>query len=260
MQDTIIEASIRNRRHATPALLSVIIPAYNERETMSEVLDAVLRERSSKEIIVVDDGSQDGTDDIIGEWVDRNPNLNSHTDRLVWLRQTENRGKGAALRNAIRFAEGVYVVTQDADLEVDPSAYGELIEPLLKGEAAFVIGYRKSQFSPNRLFHAGGVWLLGRAVWLFYGYSVRDAACCFKVLSLNNLKNMKLSSSGFEICPELIAKSARMNLSLAQISVDYVPRSLKQGKKLRLIKDGLKSFITLWRYRTWRASQTSGMP
>lgn len=232
-------------------LLSVIVPAYNEPQTVGPTLDAVLAEETSKEVIIVDDGSDNETAQSIGAWAEANVELNTRTGRMLWLRLSRNTGKGAAIRHGLQFASGKYVVVQDADLEVQPSAYATLLGPLMNNHADLVIGRRRGLFFGSRILHAGGVWLLNQLVRFLYRYRVHDASCCFKVLSLKNMRAMRLESDGFEFCPEVIAKASGMGLRLAEVDVTYTPRSHGHGKKLKLVRDGIIAVKTLWHFRHW---------
>lgn len=283
MASSITKADVVVRIDAEP-LLTLIVPVYNEQATVAAVLDAVTAEPTTKEIIVVDDGSSDGSDSAIGEWFIssaawREPAgsgsnvCGPHADairltgpqadaerltttvRFIWIRHAENAGKGTAIRTALAFANGEYVVVQDADLEVSPSAYPTLLRPLLSGEADLVMGRRRGLMPRGRLFLASGVRLLNLTTRLLYQYRVADAACCFKVLARENLTEMRLECERFEFCPEVLAKAARMKLRLAEVDVEYKPRGDRSGKKLRLVKDGIAALQTLWRLRRWQLNE-----
>lgn len=238
---------------AEPSLpiLSVVVPVFNESTTLTKAVERVLEEPTRKEVIIVDDGSDDGTAEILEEWGRNIFSLNDSTVRIVVLRHVENRGKGRAIRTALSVAEGQFVIVQDADLELSPSCYAALLAPLLSGTAQLVIGRRRRAGGAGSI-HAIGIAALGLVVRALYGYNVQDPACCFKVLSLDNLRRMDLDGERFEFCPEVIAKGARLGLKLQQVDVAYVPRRADEGKKLRLVKDGIKAIQTLLRNRRWQ--------
>lgn len=233
--------------------LSVIIPVYNEVNTILDVLNRVISEPTSKEILIVDDGSTDGTRQRLEQWQSTwSPTQQTaHVRRVEFLSHPSNRGKGAAIRTGLARAAGEFVIVQDADLEVSPAEYPWLLQPLLAGEADFVIGYRARASGSARLAHSTGIQLLNTLVRVLYGISVRDEACCFKVLRTHDLRRMKLECSHFEFCPEVVAKAARLKLRFAEVPITYTPRDASGGKKLRL-RDGLQALWTLWKYRGWR--------
>lgn len=232
--------------------VTVVIPSYNEAATLIEVLERVVAEGTPKEIVIVDDGSTDSTIQRLDEWqADRCPELSPHVSRVVVVRHIQNRGKGAAIRSALAEATAEFLVVQDADLEVSPQEYPDLLKPLQANEADLVVGYRTQVARAFRLFHRLGIVMLNWQVRLLYGVSVRDEACCFKVLKTEDLKRMQLECSRFEFCPEVIAKAARLKLRFAEVPVDYLPRGASGGKKLRL-RDGLLAMWTLWKYRRWK--------
>jgi len=240
------------------ATLSVIIPVYNEANTILDVLQSVIREPTSKEIVVVDDGSTDGTVERLEQWQSNwiSTSETAHIRRIVFLRHPANRGKGAAIRTGLDAAAAEFVIVQDADLEVSPAEYPWLLQPLLAGEADFVIGYRSHVSGSNRLAHGTGILLLNTLVRVIYGVSVRDEACCFKVLRTHDLRRMGLECSRFEFCPEVVAKAARLKLRFAEVPITYTPRDASGGKKLRL-RDGLQALWTLWKYRRWKSLDSS---
>ena len=238
-------------------LLSVIVPVFNEAATVAQALTALLEELTPKEIIIVDDGSTDTTAGVVESWESSVPGMAHSAGRIICIRHPVNRGKGSAVRTALEHATGRFVVVQDADLEVQPDCFPKLLKPLCDGTADFVIGYRRNSRKSSAVFHWFGVKLLGIVTRLLYGYRVHDAACCYKVLSLENLRAIQLEADRFEFCPEVLAKVCRMKLRISQVPVDYFPRSIRNGKKLRLLKDGWKAVQTLFRYRLWSPSRDS---
>jgi hypothetical protein len=125
------------------------------------------------------------------------------------------------------------------------------MRPLLEGRADFVLGRRRNLLIRSTWTHGVGVLLLNLLVRGLYGYNVTDAACCFKVVPRHQLLAMDLEAKAFEFCPEVVAKASRLGLRLTQVDVDYAPRRMSEGKKLRLVSDGLDAVRTLWQYRHW---------
>ncbi len=233
-------------------LLSVIVPIFNEQETLLRLISQVAEESTDKEIILVDDGSSDKTSETIAIWLQTEKLLPQHIARIVWLEHRKNMGKGTAIRSGLNVASGEYVVVQDADLEVSPTDYPQLIEPLVRNQAEFVIG---SRVYPNRnalSAHRLGVQLLNCMVWLLYGYKLSDSACCFKVLKRTDVLDMALQCRRFEFCPEIISKASHMGLKVKEVEVSYFPRTVVDGKKLHLLRDGIHALITLLRFCFWR--------
>lgn len=233
-------------------LLSVVVPIYNESATLNHLLNKLFKEKTSKEIILVDDGSDDRTLEVMESWLETVPELNAQTFRIVLLCHNRNHGKGAAFRSGLSVACGRYTLPQDADLEVSPTEFPRLLEPLESKRAEFVVGARIPRANGRFSFHRWGVMVLNSLVRILYGYRMSDSACCFKVLKTSDLRRMNLRCERFEFCAEVISKASRMGLAMAEVEVDYWPRSADEGKKLRFFKDGLRAIATLLWYRSWR--------
>ncbi|MDR7543511.1 MAG: glycosyltransferase family 2 protein [Armatimonadota bacterium] len=223
-------------------LLSVIIPAYNERATIEELVRRVCAERTDKEIIVVDDGSTDGTLDVLRRL---NGDLGA---QMRVLPQPANAGKGAALRRGFREARGEVVLVQDADLEYDPRDYPRLLAPLLRGEADVVYGSRvlgrnSRGTSGQRL----GNWAL--TVWAnaFTRLGLSDVCVCYKVFRRDVLERLDLREDRFGFDPEVTVKIARGGWRIREVPISYRPRTRAEGKKVRL-KDALTSLWCVVRY------------
>ena len=244
-----IGGDLATARKASP-LLTVIVPAYNEVDTIDESLSRVLAAPCEKQIIVVDDGSQDGTVERLAEWESRGAGIEVYCHR-------QNRGKGSAIRTALEHANGMFVIIQDADLEYDPQDYGRLLEPLLAGRADVVYGARplgpsRADTLQRNIFNLG-VFVLNFAVRRLYGRTLTDEATCYKVFPTSLLWAMCLECERFEFCPEVTAKACRLGLRIEEVPIGYKPRGIEQGKKIRL-RDGIDAILTLWRYRNWQGT------
>lgn len=231
--------------------LSVIVPVYNEESTIGEVVERVLQVPFDKEVIIVDDGSVDQTGPIVERM--RQANL----DVVRVYSSPVNFGKGAAIRIGLRFATGDVVIIQDADLELDPKEYEKLIEPIAAGKTNVVYGSRFLKRNSNIPFKT---WLVNRALALtanvLYNTRITDEATAYKVFRIETVRQIPLGCIGFEFCPEITAKLTRMGEQILEVPVDYNPRTNQQGKKLRMIRDGTRAVLTLFRYRFWKpASQ-----
>lgn len=227
-------------------LLTVIIPAYNEALTIDALLRRVFATPEQKQVVVVDDGSRDGTGHVLREW-EGYPNL-------TLLRHPDNRGKGAAIRTGLKHARGRFTVVQDADLEYDPGEYSRLLAPLVAGQAEVVYGSRYlGGGAPDRppwTFNRLGVAALNLWLRLLYGVRLTDEATCYKVFPTEILWRMDLACEGFEFCPEVTAKASRLGLRILEVPISYHPRGRREGKKIRW-RDGVTAAAALWRYRNW---------
>jgi glycosyltransferase involved in cell wall biosynthesis len=227
-------------------LLIVIVPVYNEVQTLETILDRVYDSPVDKQIIVVDDGSTDGTAELLRQLAECSP-IEAHFHQA-------NCGKGRAIRTALEFAIGRYTIIQDGDLEYDPQDYHKLLEPLLSGEADVVYGSRylnhSNDFSGRRTFDLG-VKLLNFVVWLLYGKRITDEATCYKIFLTDTLRAMDLKCERFEFCPEVTAKACRLGLRFIELAIHYSPRSICDGKKIR-VADGVAALQILWSRRRWR--------
>jgi Glycosyl transferase family 2 len=225
--------------------LTVIVPVYNEEATLAEQLQRVDGSFPDKEVIVVDDGSTDGSAAILSSWKTRKG--------FLIVRHSVNTGKGAAIRSALPYARGRFTIIQDADMENDPQDYDRLIQPLLANQAEVVYGSRYLQATGGQahwtLFRLG-VSVLNFAVRLLYGVRLTDEATCYKVLPTSQLRRMKLECQRFEFCPEVTAKACRLGLRILEVPIKYTPRGTLGGKKLRLV-DGWHALVTLWKWRSW---------
>lgn len=208
-------------------LLSVIIPVYNEQATVDTLLRRVVSAPyPDKEIIVVDDGSVDGTVPILERW--------AATGSVILLRHAQNRGKGAAVRTGLARARGEITLIQDADLEYEPAEYPRLIEVIRRGTGDVVYGsrYLRPAISLPWTGFRLAVSLLNALVRLLYGQRLTDEATCYKAFRTNLLRGLKLQSVRFELCAELTAKVCRSGVRIVEVPVTYRPRTREQGKKI----------------------------
>ena len=221
--------------------LSVVMPAYNERETIEEVLDAVLASPFTAEVLVIDDGSTDGTRDILQKL---------HDPRIRVLLQPHNQGKGAAIRRGFEEATQPFVIVQDADLEYDPGEYGKLLEPLLSGDADVVYGSRFLSDRPHRVlyfWHSLGNKFLTLASNMFTDLNLTDMETCYKVFRREVLDSFTLEENRFGIEPEMTAKIAAGRWRVYEVGISYHGRTYQEGKKIGW-KDGVRAIYCITRY------------
>jgi glycosyltransferase involved in cell wall biosynthesis len=223
--------------------LSIIVPVYNEERTVALLLKRVSSVRLPglrKEILVVNDGSSDRTAGILKK---------IHIPGMKSYHHDKNRGKGAAIRTAIRHATGDVILIQDADLEYDPSDYTTLLRPLLNGDADVVYGSRFQ--GPRRVFlfwHFMGNILLTFVTNLLYNTALADMETCYKVFKRDVLRTIPLKSDRFDFEPEVTAKVLKRGYRLYEVPISYRGRDFSEGKKITW-KDGVIALITLIRYR-----------
>ena len=220
-------------------ILSVLIPVFNEEETVQELLERVLAVPCEKELVVVDDCSTDRTWDVLSSIND---------PRVRVYRHEVNQGKGSAIRTALGHATGDMVIIQDADLEYDPNDYPRLLEPVLNGQAQVVYGVRDlgSQKFTTRL----GNKFLTLCTNLLYGSRISDMETCYKLIPRELMVSLDLQPSRFQIEPEITAKLLRRGYHIHEVPIWYEPR---EEKKLSPWKDGLPALWTLVRYRFGKA-------
>ncbi len=234
--------------------LTVIIPVYNERRTIARVLDRVLAVNlpCEREILVVDDGSTDGSRDILRQYARQDP-------RIHLLVHRRNRGKGHALRTAIREATGDWILIQDADLEYDPADWAALLLPAREGIADAVYG---SRFLTGRYRRAMYFWhtiantIVTTLSNVLNDLNLTDVMTCYKLVRTDILKTIKIRSSGFSIEPELTAKLARWGARIYEVPISYQGRSYAEGKKIRSA-DAVRAIAAMIYYRFFDISYTS---
>ncbi len=242
------------RDDPAPALkLSIVIPAYNEAATLGEVLAAALAAPipGPREIIVVDDGSRDGSAALAEDWANRHPGV------VRCLRQSHNQGKGAALRAGFAAATGDVVIVQDADLEYDPNDYAKLLAPFADPAVQVVYG---SRIAGSRNYSYSTFYWGGRLVtwWtnLLFWSKLTDEPTGYKLFRTAFLRTIPLECTGFEFCPEVTAKILRRRVPILEVPIAYRPRSFDAGKKIRA-RDGWIALATLWRWR-WAKLERCG--
>jgi dolichol-phosphate mannosyltransferase len=237
---SVLSAKHLDRNQRANGSLSVIIPVYNEAPLIEFVIERVRATGLPREIIVVDDGSTDGT-------LDRLSNLRWGPG-LMLVRHKGNRGKGAAIRTGLEHATGEYLIIQDADLELDPADYPALLAPLIAEETNEVYGVRESDSLRRGPLLFLGVRLLTLVTNLLYGCSIRDEATGYKVFRFSLLRRIVLECERFEFCPEVTAKICRLGEHIYEVPVSYHPLPAGAGKKIRWT-DGVIALLRLLRYR-----------
>jgi len=230
------------------AKISVIIPVYNEINTIREIIKRVQAVDIEKEIIIVDDGSIDGTKEYLKS-INEKVSDKKMQSLKIFFNET-NRGKGAALKTGFKEASNDIIVIQDADLEYDPEDYNILIEPIIKGLADVVYGSRFLGGSHRVLYywHYVGNTILTLISNMLTNLNLSDVWTGYKVFKKDVIKNMNLVENGFGFEPEITAKISKLNLRIYEVPISYHGRTYKEGKKITW-KDGLKAFWYILRYK-----------
>jgi glycosyltransferase involved in cell wall biosynthesis len=223
--------------------VSVVIPCFNERDTIERVVNSVRNSPVQDiEIIVVDDGSTDGTIDVLKEKVA------GLADQIIY--QPANRGKGAALRTGFSAATGEIILVQDADLEYSPSDYPALLQPIFSGSADVVFGSRFLGGRPHRVlyfWHMVGNRFLTLLSNMFTNLNLTDLETCYKVFRAPLLKDLDLREQGFGFEPEITAKLAKTRCRIYEVGISYSGRTYEEGKKVNW-KDGFRAIYAIVRY------------
>jgi len=224
--------------------LSLVMPVYNEKHTLAEIVKKVLELNILKELIIVDDGSSDGTKEII-EKTDFGPKVKK-------LFHKKNEGKGAALSTGFKNASGEIIAVQDADLEYDPEEFEELTKPILQGVADVVYGSRLSGGKPQRVhmfWHKLGNSVITLTANILYNSTLSDLETCYKVFRKEVIKNIVIKSKGFSVEPEITAKILKKkNLKVYEMPISYYGRTYEEGKKITW-RQGVSAIATLIYYR-----------
>ena len=227
--------------------LTIVIPCYNEKHTIRGIIDAVhAAPYGNKEIIVVDDGSSDGTAEILQS------ELAGRIDKLICHRT--NQGKGAALRSGLEFATGDIVIIQDADLEYDPQEYPNLIEPILANKADVVFGSRFMGGKPHRVmyfWHRLGNAFLTFVSNMFTNLNLTDMESCYKVFRREIIQGIRIEENRFGFEPEITAKVAKARFRVFEVGISYAGRTYEEGKKIGW-KDGVKALYCIVKYNVFR--------
>lgn len=231
--------------------LSIIVPVFNETNTILEVVKRVLDvdiPKVKKEIIIVDDGSTDSTRDKLKK-------IKSQEIKIIYHKK--NLGKGAAVKTGIKSASGDYIIVQDADLEYHPKFIKSLIQELEKGNAEVVYGTRLNRMphlkkeEKKQLFilHYFGNRFLSLATSILYGQWLTDMETGYKLFPRKAVEGMKLNAKGFEFEPEITSKLLKQGYGIREVSISTNPRGYDEGKKLDTLRDGLKALWYLFKYR-----------
>jgi glycosyltransferase involved in cell wall biosynthesis len=223
--------------------LSVVMPVYNERATLRDVVERVLAVPLDVELICVDDGSHDGSREILSE-------LQAQYPQIRVLLQPKNIGKGAALRRGIQESTGDFVVIQDADLEYDPAEYPLLLNPLIQGKADVVYGSRFLGGGPHRVlyfWHSVGNSLLTLLSNALTNMNMTDMETCYKVFRREVIQSIPIEENRFGFEPEITVKVAKRRLRVYEVGISYWGRTYEEGKKIGW-KDGVRALWCLLKY------------
>ena len=227
--------------------VSVVIPCYNEKDTIEKIVEAVCNAPlKSREIIVVDDCSEDGTQTLLKE------RISSMVDRIVY--HPVNQGKGAALRSGFAAASGDFILVQDADLEYSPEDYPLLLEPLMSGKADVVLGSRFMGGRPHRVlffWHMVGNKFLTLLSNMLTNINLTDVETGSKAFRAPLIKSIRIEEDGFGVEPEIIAKLARTGCRIYEVGISYSGRTYAEGKKINW-KDGVRAIYAIFKYNLGR--------
>jgi glycosyltransferase involved in cell wall biosynthesis len=227
--------------HSADAALTVVMPCFNERETIKTIIDSVLDSPLVGELVVVDDCSTDGTVDQVAAFTD---------PRVRLIRHERNQGKGAAIRTGFEHASLPYVIIQDADLEYDPAEYPIVVGPLIAGKADVVYGSRFLGGAPHRVmyfWHYAGNKLLTTASNMATNLNLTDMETCYKAFRREVLGRFTIEEDRFGVEPEITAKVARLGVRVYEVGISYDGRTYAEGKKIGW-RDGIRAFFCIVAY------------
>ena len=230
--------------------LSIVIPCYNEANTVHEILDKVLAVNLingiKKELILVNDCSTDGTAEVLNEYIASHPQ-----ETMILCNHDINKGKGAAIHTGIREAKGDYVIIQDADLEYDPSEFNSLIKPIVDGFADVVYGSRFMGGEPHRIlffWHSIGNQILTFLSNMLSNLNLTDMETCYKLFKREIIQNIDLQENRFGFEPEVTAKIAKIpDVRIYEVGISYYGRTFAEGKKINW-KDGVRAIYCIIKY------------
>ncbi|GIW69566.1 MAG: glycosyl transferase [Patescibacteria group bacterium] len=223
--------------------LSIVVPVYNEKNTIEKILDEIRAvEGLEKEIIVVDDASTDGTVEILKRLEAKNPDIK-------FIYKEKNRGKGHTLKIGFEHVTGDYVIVQDADLEYDPHDYHKLIRALSEHNADVIYGSRFSgSYEDMSTLHYIGNKMLTLITNIFFGVMLTDMETCYKLMPGDFVRKVNIKSERFDFEPEITAKILKSGLKIREVPISYRGRTRREGKKISW-KDGIHALFTLIKYR-----------
>ena len=238
--------------------LSIIVPAYNEAATITQILDKVIEApigfAITKELIIVNDGSKDDTSRIVDEYVVKHKERSNDSAKQVEIvvhHKTINEGKGAAIHTGIKLASGDYVIVQDADLEYDPREFNILLKPIIEGFADVVYGSRFMGGNPHRIlffWHSIGNAILTFSSNMLSNLNLTDMETCYKLFKADIIKNIQLKEKRFGFEPEVTAKVAKVpKVRIYEVGISYYGRTYEEGKKINW-KDGFRALWCIVKY------------